>query len=257
MKKYLVLIYWLSLGQIMAQSTSKMMSFDDYFYDAMTERLKTNYQQSNDLFEQCLSIDSDNDAVYFKIAQNYFDLREYDKSLLYLSKAQKYNTDNKWYQKLYIEIKIKQNTDRKLLYKLIKDFEIKAKNKYLIKDLYRKVNLMRIDIQSTTRTIVKSVNESNNLKTLWQQKQYNQLLKAGEKALDTHPDDAGIYLYIAKAYTALKKYTDARDYLDSGIDFTSGNKTMLRAYYQQYIKIFTGLKQLKKAEIYRQKLQKI
>ena len=255
--KYLILIWWLSIGQIIAQKAQNQASLDNYFYDAMTERLKSNYQQSNDLFEQCLSIDPKNDAIYFKMAQNYFDLKDYDNALLYLEKAQKINPDNKWYQELFIEIKIKQETDRNKLYKLIKNFEAKAKNKYLIRDLYWKVSRMGFNVKSKPKATVKQTNESGKLKTLWQQKQYNQLLKNGEKALEKTPDNAEIYLYIAKAYTALKKYGDARDYLDMGIDFTTGNKNLQKAYYQQYIEIFTALKQQKKVESYRKKLQKL
>ncbi len=255
--RYLILIYLLSLGQLMAQDVKGKSSLDEYFYDAMTERLKSNFEQSNDLFEQCLSIDSQNDAIYFKMAQNYFDLKDYDNSLLYLDKAQKINPDNKWYQKLFIEIKIKQQAPRKELYKLIKDFEPKAKNKYLIRDLYWQVSRMQLDVRSKPKAVVKQVNESGKLKTLWQQKQYKKLIEAGEQALEKTPDDAGIYLYMAKAYTALKKYSDARDYLDMGLDFTSGNKSMLKSYYQQYIEIFTALKQKKKVDKYRQKLQKL
>lgn len=257
-KYFLVIIWWLFAGQIVAQKTQKKASVDDYFYDAMTERLKSNYQKSNDLFEQCLSIDTNNDAIYFKIAQNYFVLKDYDNSLMYLKKAQKINPDNKWYQKLFIEIKIKQQTDSETLNKLIKDFIPKAKNKYLIRDLYLKVRQMQLEqIRSKPQATVKQVNTSGTLIKLWQQKQYNKLIKNGEQALEKTPDNAEIYLYMAKAYTALKKYTEARDYLDMGIDFTIGNKSLLKAYYQQYIEIYTGLKQTKKADKYRRKLQKI
>ena len=255
--RYLILIWLMSVGQLMAQGAKQKASLDDYFYDAMTERLKANFQQSNDLFEQCLFIDSKNDAIYFKMAQNYFDLKDYDNSLLFLDKAQKINPENKWYQKLFIEIKIKQQTPREELYKLIKDFKPKAKNKYLIRDLYWQVSRMDFEVKTKPQSKVKQVNESVKLQRLWQQKQYKKLIEAGEQALEKAPDDAQTYLYIAKAYTALKKYGDARDYLDMGIDFTTGNKQMLKAYYQQYVDIFTALKQQKKIDKYRKKLQKL
>ncbi len=241
----------------MAQSSQDKKTLDDYFYDAMTERLKENYQQSNDLFEKCLSIDPDNDVFYFKIAQNYFELKDYENSLLYLEKAQQLNPDNKWYQVLFIEIKIKQHTDSKTLYKLISDFEPKAKNKYLIKNLRWQVMMMRFNEQSKSREKVKQEDQTAELKKLWQLKQYDKLLKACEKALEETPDNPKVYLYKAKAYTALKQYDFALEYLDLGIDFAIDDKSLLKAFYLQYIDIYTALKQKKKVEKYRQKLQKL
>ncbi len=256
--KYAVILFWLFIGHVSAQNHQKTGSFDDYFFDAMTERLKNNYQQSNDLFEQCLSINANNDVIYFKIAQNYFDLKDYDQSLTYLKQAQTYNPDNKWYQKLFIDIKIKQQTDPRTLYKLIKDFENKAHNKYLVQDLIRQVQLMQIQKRAQPKVTFNPVhNQSGHLEKLWQQKNYHKLIQEAEKVLEQRPDDAKIYLYMAKAYSALKKYDDAHDYLDMGMDFTTGNKSLLKAYYQQYIEIFTALKQTGKAEKFRKKLQKL
>ena len=255
--RYLVLIWFLSVWELMAQGLQDKKTLDDYFYDAMTERLKENYQQSNDLFEKCLSIDPDNDVFYFKIAQNYFELKDYENSLLYLEKAQQLNPDNKWYQVLFIEIKIKQHTDSKTLYKLINDFETKAKNKYLIKDLRWKVVMMRFEEQSKPEETPKPEDKTSELKKLWQQKQYDKLVKACGDALEKMPDNAEVYLYMAKAYTALEKYDYALEYLDLGIDFTTVSKPLLKAFYQQYIDIYTALKQNKKAKKYRQKLKKL
>jgi tetratricopeptide (TPR) repeat protein len=138
MKQILLLIF-LFLGLLLSAQTkdNQKLSFDEYFFESMNERLKENFKKSNDLLEQCLSIDNTNDVVFFKMAQNYFDLKDYSQSLIYLKKAQDINPDNKWYQKLFIEIKIKQHADKKEIFKLIKEFEPIAQNKYLIGDLYR------------------------------------------------------------------------------------------------------------------------
>ncbi len=257
--KHWIVFFWLSVWHLSAQEHQKATSsFDDYFYNAMTERLKSNYQQSNDLFEQCLSLDAGNDAVYFKIAQNYFDLKDYDKSLTYLKQAQKYNPANKWYQKLLIDIKIKQQTNPKTLYKLIKDFEAKAHNKYLVQDLIRQVQSMQIRKRAQPKVTFDPVHsQSDRLEKLWQQKNYQKLIQEAEKALEQQPDDAKIYWYMAKAHAALKQYRDALDYLDMGMDFVAGDKQLLKRYYQQYIIVFTGLKQTGKADKYRQKLEKL
>ncbi len=255
MKRLSYILIFLSLQVWGQQSAQKMQSIDDYFYDAMTERLKENYSKSNKLFEQCLAIAPDNDAVLFKIAQNYFDLKDYDQSLTYLAKAQKLNPKNKWYQKLFIEIKIKQQVNSKTLIKLIQDFEKKAGNPYVIRDLYNQLYTVNQSKNIKKNKPLKPAG-SDNLEQLWQQKDYKTLIKKAETLLDTDPANAKAYLYMSKALTALKKYQEALDYLDMGMDFIESNSTVQKEYYRQYITIYAALNLPAKAKIYQQKLHK-
>jgi len=256
--KYLVFIFCLSIWHLPAQIRQKSASVDDYFYDAMTERLKANYKSSNDLFEQCLIINDHNDAIYFKIAQNYFDLKDYDNSLIYLNKALSLKPKNKWYQKLFIEIKIKQKSDKKTVYKLIENYKALAANKYIINDLYRQYKRQSFTAApQKTKRPQKNLESDTALKQLLKAQQYQQLEQLAEKILNHSPDYAPAYLYMAKAKTGLKKYAEALDYLDMGIDFIMKNKDLRKVFYQQYILIYTALNNLNKAGFYKQKLQKI
>jgi len=254
--KFLPYILFFFSLQIWGQkSLEKPQTIDDYFFEAMNERLKENFEKSNEWFEKCLLISPENDVVFFKMAQNYFDKKDYDQSLIYDEKAKKYNPDNKWYQKLFIDIKIKQNTDKKTLLQLIKDFKKVADNPYVIKELIQKVYRQNKEKVKVTYSTPKPL-KNNELKQLLQQKAYQELLKKAEAVLDAEPENVNAYLYMAKAYSALKKYDDALDYLDMGMDFVLDKPRTKKAFFQQYITIYTQLNKPKKARVYRQKLQK-
>ncbi len=255
MKFATYILLFLSLT-LWGQNQSKNQTIDDYFYNAMNERLKENYEKSNEWFEKCLLIDTKNDAIFFKMAQNYFDLKQYEQSLTYLNKAIKNNPNNKWYQKLYIEIQIKQQADTKAITKLIKDFEPVADNPYIIRDLYRQLYKSK-QRKVKKQPVKKHVESGGTLARLWQQKKYEDLTKEAEKILDTSPDNIEAYLYMAKALTAFKKYQEALDYLDMGMDFVQDNLKFKKQFYQQYITIYTKMNQPAKANLYRQKLKNI
>jgi len=258
MRLFYLIILLLSLSVYGQNTDKKQTSIDDCFFDAMNERMKENYQKSNEFFEKCLLIDPDNDAVLFKMSQNYFQLKNYEQSLVYLEKAQSIDPKNKWYQKLYIEIKISQNPHDNANYKLIKDFEPVAKNKYIIQDLYRQLSRKKFSSKPQVKfNTKKPKKKTSDLNLLWQQKQYQKLLKEAEKLLETNPDNAKAYLYMAKAYSALKQYDNALDYLEMGLDFATGNKALLKDFYKELISVFQAKGNSKKVAFYKKKLQKL
>jgi len=233
------------------------LQFENYFFDAMNEHLKANYDKSNDLFQQCLSIDSQNDVVFFKMAQNDLQSKKYDEALTYIDKAKTLNPDNKWYQKTFIEIKIAEGTPIKEVKKLIEAFRPKAKNKYVVMDLYQKLyskhQKEKLYVKYTTPKKISSITFSKLIAA----QQYKEVIDKGENHLNKHPNDAQTYYYVALAYKHTKKYQEALDYLDMGTDFILKNKALLKSYYQLYFDIYIALGKKQKALPYQQKLQKI
>jgi tetratricopeptide (TPR) repeat protein len=71
------------------------------------------------------------------------------------------------------------------------------------------------------------------------------------------PDQAEAYFYHAKALAKQKKYNEALDYLDMGIDFAISDKSLLKSFYKQYISIYQALNKYSKVKIYQQKLSKL
>jgi len=253
----LLIFFSLSLWAQENNEEKKRLEFNDYFFDAMNERLKNNYEKSNEYFEQCLALDDQNDVIYFKIAQNYLDAKKYEEALQYLEKVRALNPENKWYAKLYIDIKIDSGTPRDEVRKMIKEFEPVAKNKYLIQSLYRKMYRKTPRVTYKTKNLKPLPSTGDKLPALWQQKQYKKLIETGEKMLDEQPDNPKIYLYIAKAYLAVNKPKKALEYLEMGTDFILNDKETRKAYYLEMIKAYQSLNKPKKVKLYKQKLEKI
>ena len=257
----LIILFLLTFGGVAQKSMNEKqrLEFDSNFFDAMNERLKSNYDKSNEYFEQCLAIDNHNDAIYFKMAQNSLDAKKYEEALQFLEQARRLNPENKWYQKLYIDIKIAEGAPRDEIKKLIKDFEATAQNKYLIRSLYRK--MYRIKARFTYPKQAKPKKQEDGKKgelaRLWQEKKYAELIQAGEKQLDEQPDNPQIYLYVAQAYKAMSKPKKSLEFLEMGMDFILRDKSMKKAYYQEFIKVYQQLNKPKKVKLYQQKLQKI
>ena len=260
MRKLFILLWFISSG-IWAQSgkvrdtlQEQQLRFDIFFFDAMNERLKNNFEKSNEIFEQCLVLDDQNDAVYFKMAQNYFDAQNYSQAAVYLKKAQQLDPANKWYEKLRIEIKIKSGAPREEVLKMIEVFKPRAKNKYLIRNLYRQLQQPKVTFQTPKTHQKTPLTQIQNDLTAGQ---YNRVMEQAEKLLDEQPENARLYLLTAKAYTGLQRFNEALDYLDMGMDFVQNDKALQKAFYQQYIQLYEKLNKPEKVRQYRQKLAKL
>ena len=100
---------WLSLGgfsqfedgentSIAALDESHLSSKDypyiDKFHEAIREKINGNYEEAKNLFEACLEIRQDDDAVYFGLAEIEKQEKMYSKALEYYTKAFNLDPDN-------------------------------------------------------------------------------------------------------------------------------------------------------------------
>ncbi len=259
MKKIFIYIFLLSINFVTAQSKlseKERLTFESNFFDGMNERLKENYDKSNVFLEQCLSIDDKNDVVLFKIAQNYLDNHKPQEALIYINKAKESNAKNKWYQKTFIEIKIALDTGQKEIVKLINKYKKTAKNPYVINSLFRKMYYQNRPKVTYTTSKPKTI-KKDDLANLISSGNYKKTIAEGEKILETNPDNAKAYYYIALAKTKQNKQKQAIEYLEMGIDFALDQKGLLKKYYQLYIDIYSAKNKPKKVKKYQQKLNKL
>jgi len=256
MSKVFYILIFFSVAAFSQKKTpqDQKESFEVSFFDAMNERLKNNFEKSNENFETCLRLQPENDAVLFKIAQNYYDLKDYENAKKMILEATEINPNNKWYQLLAIQIEIDNGTDKQIVLKQIKDFEPVVKNKYIVKKLYQKL-YQKNNPYHKPKIIKPSVEKNQkDLKLLYQSQQYAKLITEGEKQLELTPENPEIYLYIAKAFIELKKYPQAEEYLEMGIDFAE-EKNILKQYYQTYYQLYQQTGQTGKARFYKQKIK--
>ncbi|GEM_PF-5414009 len=260
MKKLIIFFVLLGVFSVRSQETKEKdkLKFQEYFFEAMNNRLKEDLKKSNRFFEKCLAIEPENDVIFYKIAQNYHQMKNDDEALRYIERARKINRDNKWYEKEFIEIKMSMLPYKESV-KLIRSFEKRAKNKYIIRQLYR--NLYDISAQSKlSKQIAKQVSLKNRfpeLKNLVQAQKYKQATRLGEQILEMHPDDAKTYYFTALAYKQLQKYNNALDFLDMGMDFVLRDKALLKDYYSLYIELYRLKGKPNKEKKYKQKLKNL
>lgn len=73
--------------------------FKETFHEAILEKMKNNYDVSAGLFEKCLSMRPENDAVHYALSDVYELMGQKNKSLQYALSAFELDKENKWYQK--------------------------------------------------------------------------------------------------------------------------------------------------------------
>ncbi len=72
-------------------------AFRSVFHEANSEKMIGHYEKAEALFKQCLSIEPNNAAVHFALADLYERQRNTTQTLAYAKRAYELDTDNKWY----------------------------------------------------------------------------------------------------------------------------------------------------------------
>lgn len=71
--------------------------FKDVFHQANSEKMIGHYEKAIALFEECLSLEAENPAVYFALSDLYEKMGDKTKTLTYAEKAYQFQQENKWY----------------------------------------------------------------------------------------------------------------------------------------------------------------
>jgi len=149
----------LNFGGLFAQNRmmteENNLAFQTSFFEALKQKAIKNYPKAIENLEKCYQIDSTSTAVQFELSKNYFLLKKYFESEIFINKALYKKPANIYLlkqkvtifkanqnfekaiktQKIIIEIKPNLSNDLVLLYILNKNFD-KAKN--LITDIEKK-----------------------------------------------------------------------------------------------------------------------
>ncbi|MGB1205067.1 MAG: tetratricopeptide repeat protein [Chitinophagales bacterium] len=84
-------------------SEKEELIFEKYFFDGIVEKMKKSEDEAIIAFNECLKINPKSDAVFYELAQIYFEQNNKEQSLNYAEQAAELVPDNKWYQLLYSE----------------------------------------------------------------------------------------------------------------------------------------------------------
>ncbi|MGG6229743.1 tetratricopeptide repeat protein [Tenacibaculum sp. SDUM215027] len=131
----------------------------------------------------------------------------------------------------------------------------------------------KINIQKTTETQPKKVIESLDAKSLFEKEKSfinlktlldkladdndSDLLKYSEQGLTLFPAQPFVYLMSGRAFNNNKDYKKALETLQNGIDFVIDNNKIEAKFYLEMSKAYQGLNNVKKANSYKNKAEKI
>ena len=108
-------------------SEKKNLNFQDYFFDALTQKGIKNYQKAISSLEECNSIIPNEKAVLFELSKNYLFLNQNPEALEFVNDALKIEADNLW----LLEHKVK-------VLKKLQTFEEAIETQYKIAEKYPK-----------------------------------------------------------------------------------------------------------------------
>ena len=131
----------------------------------------------------------------------------------------------------------------------------------------------KINTRKTTETPPKKLTENLDAKSLFEkEKSYNNLkilldklatnndtdlLKYSELGLTLFPAQPFVYLMNGKAFNNNKEYKKALETLQNGIDFVIDNNEIEAKFYLEMSKAYQGLNNVKKANSYKNRAEKI
>lgn len=71
--------------------------FQDYFYEALTQKGIENYDKAIVSLQQCLKLEPQNAVLYFELGKNYLALKDYNNAFAFFQKASEIDPTNKWF----------------------------------------------------------------------------------------------------------------------------------------------------------------
>lgn len=86
---------------------------------------------------------------------------------------------------------------------------------------------------------------------------FDKMAKSATQWIDLFPTKANLYYYAAKATNKLKKFKQAKEFLDLGMDYVVEDKNLEAGFYKQYMLAADGLSDQKLKQDFQKKLDQI
>lgn len=117
----------------------KELAFQEYFFEALSQKAIGKYQHALENLESCHQIMPNDVAVFFEFSKNYYQLNNTILAREYLQRALQKDSDNIWMLKHLVAIFVKERNFNEA---------IKAQKKVVEIDTKERVNLIRLFIQN-------------------------------------------------------------------------------------------------------------
>ncbi|NVJ89827.1 MAG: hypothetical protein HWD82_10380 [Flavobacteriaceae bacterium] len=272
------------------------LKFQEFFFNALSQKAIGNYSKAIELLENCNQILPNNKTVYFEFSKNYLELNNTQLAKEYIDRAIAKDEANIWMLKHLIAIYVKHRNYNAAIDTQKKVIALNPKEKpYLIRlylynrDYKEAVDLMNVlekenALSSNLKMLKKSlearkdlsqntvkVTDINSLMADFEKnKTYkvlddilkkssnniNILLKYSSLGIELYPAQAYLYLVKAKVLNNQKKYKEAINVLQNGIDFVL-EISMEIDFFKEFAKAYNGLGNIKEEKKYNAKIQKL
>jgi tetratricopeptide (TPR) repeat protein len=237
--------------------TTSLRRSTGYFIDAMTEKIRGNYQEAINLFEASLKYNPKNAAAMYNLSGLY-DISGRTLPALELSKkAVQIDSDNQWYL-----VQLAYLYNRNLLYKesiqtfekLIKKFPKDIDNYYPYTEVLLKNNQYDKAIETLNELEkIMGYDEQlvfNKYRLYAQMKKYEEAIIEIEKLIEHDPSDISNYGIIAEIYLEMKNTPKAMEYYEKMLAIDPNNGMVhlsLSDYYNSQGNDARSLEELKLA----------
>ncbi|HFS68044.1 MAG TPA: hypothetical protein ENK67_07520 [Flavobacteriia bacterium] len=93
------------------------LKFQDFFFKALKERAKENYDKAIEALDDCNQIQPENIAVDFEYAKNYYNLKQFDNASLFIEKTLKQKPEEFYVLEMAVKInRQSHNYDKAIFY---------------------------------------------------------------------------------------------------------------------------------------------
>jgi tetratricopeptide (TPR) repeat protein len=270
------------------------LKFQEFFFEALTQKSIGNYQKAIENLESCNQIVPNRLAVFFEFSKNYLELNNTLLAKEYIQRAIEKEVTNIWLQKHLVQVFVKENNFLQA---------IKIQQKIVLLNLKERASLARLYLQnsdykkalnllntlesehllsSELKVIKDSLEQGKKsvavvtevsediLETFETDTSYTllkqileisidkpaQLLTYSAKGISLFPAQPYVYLINGKALNIKKEYQKALEILKNGLDFVFED-AMEADFYKEISLSYMGLGNVTAAEKYREKFKKL
>jgi len=183
--------------------------FENYFYDALTQKGIENYDKSIDFLQKCLSLEAQNPVVYHELGKNYLSLKKYAEAEENFTKATELNPNERWYWNGLYDVYYQTKNYQKsisIVQKLIgfsRNFEDDLVSLYMYTNQHEKALELLNQMEQTTN--LSKQMELYKLQLTRNQNNSNNQVGYLEKQLQKNPKDENAYIQLIFYYSENKQ----------------------------------------------------
>ncbi len=215
--------------------------FDIFFFNALKEKTLNNYDNALDIFNKCLAIDGNNDAVLFEIAKIHVARTQYNLAFPAIEKAVQLNPNQEWYLQLLAQMNEDTNNQKaaadayKKLLELYPDrveYFFKLANAYIFSGQY--VEAIKIYDRLESQIGVTEDVSVQKQKVYIKTKKIDKAVEEADKLIDSNPAEVRYYMMAGEILMSNNLPDRALSYYEKALKLDPENTYIVLAMADYY-----------------------